>query len=485
MTSPDPVVDQLVTRLRALGFGAPPPDASVTLAHLAQEVRDQLGGDISDATLVAKLTDGTVKAALDATYAPVGTVPQAYRDYVAANAGSGVGGAPISGGSVVLFGTSLEYQNGGGADEIDPATADRSLTGRGWFHWCNAFLANRLRLVRNAGISGNTYAQMLARMDADVLAYPSDWVFMGGPQNDTAGGRSYDAVIADATAILDKLAGRKVLMLTGPPSTAHEGTEIDVLFKVNAWIRRLPQTRKNIVVADIWNALAAPNSSAPTAGLTLDGIHYNLNGASRVGRVAADAVRQWLPNAPHIVSNGADPTSVIANPTFDNNGAGWTVLGTGVAAAYELDDTSYVNRAKLTFTGVTSTGNLGVQYEENISGGRFAPGDKVRCSARIRWENVTPLAVAARFAPVAMMQYVQTDNVVAGPIQDKIWGFLASNEFAIPKGVPTSGDVVISTPIFTIPNTTSPINRIRVRFGFAGISDGVVKVSDVSVVKVV
>lgn len=44
MTSPDPDVAQIVTRLRELGFGAPPPEASVKLEHLAPEVRDQLGG---------------------------------------------------------------------------------------------------------------------------------------------------------------------------------------------------------------------------------------------------------------------------------------------------------------------------------------------------------------------------------------------------------------------------------------------------------
>lgn len=44
MTSPDPTVAELVARLRALGFGAPPPDASVKLEHLAPEVRNQLGG---------------------------------------------------------------------------------------------------------------------------------------------------------------------------------------------------------------------------------------------------------------------------------------------------------------------------------------------------------------------------------------------------------------------------------------------------------
>lgn len=436
-------------------------------AGVAEAKADAASARSSASAANTEMSTGRLsEATLNATYAPLGAV----------------GSAPISGGSVVLFGTSLEAQNGGGADELDPSTPDLSLNGRGWFHWANAFLGNRLRMVRNAGVSGNTYAQMRARIDADVLAYPSDWVFMGGPTNDTSNGRTYAEIIADATAILDKLAGRKVLMLTAPPTVAHTGSEIQVLFQVNAWIRRLPQTRKNIVVADVWNAIAAPGTVSPTDGLTIDGIHYNLNGAARVGRVAADAVRQWLPNTPHIVSNAADPTSVIANPTFDTNGAGWSVLGTGVTAAYEPDDMSFVNRAKLTFTGVTSTGNLGIQYEENISGGRFAIGDKVRCSARIRWENVTPLTVAARFGPLAMLSMAQTDNTVA--VVDKLWGFVASNQLAVPKGVPTSGDVVISTPVFTVPSTTSPVNRIRPRFGFSGISDGVVKISDVSVVKV-
>lgn len=44
MTSPDPTVDALVTRLRSLGFGAPPADGAITLDKLAPEVLAQLGG---------------------------------------------------------------------------------------------------------------------------------------------------------------------------------------------------------------------------------------------------------------------------------------------------------------------------------------------------------------------------------------------------------------------------------------------------------
>lgn len=45
MTSPNPLVEQLVARIGALGFGAPPsvPDGAITLAKLAPDVTAQLG----------------------------------------------------------------------------------------------------------------------------------------------------------------------------------------------------------------------------------------------------------------------------------------------------------------------------------------------------------------------------------------------------------------------------------------------------------
>lgn len=54
MTSPDPLVGQLVTRLQNLGFGAPPAvgDASITLEKLAPEVRNLLGSGGGGVSLV-------------------------------------------------------------------------------------------------------------------------------------------------------------------------------------------------------------------------------------------------------------------------------------------------------------------------------------------------------------------------------------------------------------------------------------------------
>ncbi len=50
-------------------------------------------------------------------------------------------------------------------------------------------LAGKLHLIRNAGIGGNTTAQMLARFDSDVMAYLPDggWVGIAGGTNDPDG----------------------------------------------------------------------------------------------------------------------------------------------------------------------------------------------------------------------------------------------------------------------------------------------------------
>lgn len=400
-----------------------------------------------------------------------------------AEAAAGGGGGPITN-TVILFGTSLEFQNGVGSTSLDipHTTYPAPLAGRGWYHWANALTGNRLTQVRNAGISGNTYAQMRARIDADVLAYASDWVFMGAPMNDVSTGRTFTQITDDANAMLDKLKGRRVMIFTHPP---HNGidtvAEQDVLFRVNDWIRSLPTTRKNVLVADAWRAVSDGQTTTPATGLTTDGVHYSTAGAARVGKAAADALLPWLSAQPYRTSSSIDPRRIIANPALVG-GTGWAVLGTGVTAAYTLDDNAPTTKAVLTYTGVTSTGNLGIQATSDTTTGLWAAGDVVQLSARIRWSGVTPLAVSAAFGPVAMLTFRAVDSTVL----ENVWGFVASNEFSDVTLAPTSGDAIVTTARYTVPATLasgSPINRVEVRLGFRGISAGTVTVSDVAAIK--
>ena len=386
--------------------------------------------------------------------------------------------APRLANTVILFGTSLEAQNGNPINDVDPAVMP---SGRGWFNWCDAYLGNSLSLIRNAGVGGNRTADMLARLSADVLAYDSDWVFIGAPTNDTSAGTLASVTVANLTAIYDAIeaTGRRVFQLNLPPNGGTTTTgELEAHFTVSDWIRRLPIARPSVIVADPWRALAQAGSMSPATGMAIDTIHWTSGGAEKVGRAAAEAMSSFIPRVPSYTSHSLDAATVIANPNFDTSGSGWSILGGGVSGAFSADTDSVFNKCVLTFSGVTSTGQLGAEYVENISGGRFAAGDVVQLSARIRWTGVTTLGVVCLPRPMLRLALRNVDSSYATQTD---WLTVAGTEQRIPVGFPASGDAVIATSRFTV---GADVDRMHVRAGFSGISDGTVTVTELSARKI-
>jgi lysophospholipase L1-like esterase len=174
--------------------------------------------------------------------------------------------------SVILFGTSLEAQNGTGTNTLDQPSNNTpgAVCGRGWYNWAEAFSGLRFTLVRNAGVSGNTSAQMLARLQTDVLAYDSDWVWIGGPVNDISGDVASATTIANMTSILTAIlaTGRRVVLLTCAPSTSYSTTgRKQALSDVNRWMRSLPSTTRGVVVVDAQRVLVDPATGYPATGM--------------------------------------------------------------------------------------------------------------------------------------------------------------------------------------------------------------------------
>lgn len=389
--------------------------------------------------------------------------------------------------TVVLFGTSLEAQNYTGSDILN-AGSNTALNGRGWFTWCNAFTGDQLKLVANAGVGGNTYAQMLARINTDVLAYESDWVFIGGPVNDIIQGRTAAAIIADATAILDALRGRKVLILTATPTASYNTTAMKtVLSTVNAWINDLPKIRRGVTVADAWATLADRATGAGATGMTIlgssgsptDDIHWSVAGAIRVGKVAAAAIAARIANVPKKASHNADPLSVIANPEFLTAGSGWALYGATVAYAAAAD--YFGNKATLTVAANTVNDERAINFLENISGARFAAGSIVQASVRVKWSGLVGLGIAAKCTPVLVVRQRRTDGTF-GP-EAAVLG-VSSSQLVVPNAIPTTGDVVFTTTKLTIEASASPIDRLYVYLGWVGASDVVAEFSELSVLKV-
>lgn len=392
--------------------------------------------------------------------------------------------------TAIIIGPSLEEQNGGPADLLDPVSGT-SLRARGWWTWMNAYLHQAFTLVRNAGVGGNRYDQMLARFDTDVLAYDSDWVFIGSPTNSVTNGDSTATITGQLTEMLDKCAaaGRRVVVHCIPPRDQFTTADKKrVVAEVNEFIFNLANTRRGVIPVDVWSPLANTSNGEMASKMTVnispanteDGTHYSIAAAARVGRATASALNGTYPPSPPQTANAVDPRSVIANPTFLTSGTGWTSTGGGATVTYEADTDTFGNVAVATIAANTSlTTSRGLQALEDISGGRFAVGDIVQGTVRVSWSGLVPLATGA--TPNIPILRVRQLTAASGTIRETVGAYFATSESSInPTGFPTSGEMTLKTWRMTIDPTCT---QLLISLGWLGAASVVCRFSRLTVLK--
>jgi lysophospholipase L1-like esterase len=157
-----------------------------------------------------------------------------------------------------------------------------SVTHRGT-EWVAVSAQDNLQLVRNAGVDYQTTAQMLARLDRDVLSYGPDVVTVEGGTNDRANRVPLRTAIANLRQMVVRIqaTGARVVLLTIPPNTGS-------VAPWNAAIRALAAS-EGCGFADTFAVLA--NSRGHwLPGLTADGIHPNAAGYALMEPVIAAAL---------------------------------------------------------------------------------------------------------------------------------------------------------------------------------------------------
>ena len=136
------------------------------------------------------------------------------------------------------------------------------------------------------GVSGNTSADMLARVDADVISKKPDWVTISCGVNDVwhgPAGVALDPYKQNITTIVDKCqaAGIRVLIMTSTPIGEDLPNDNNQkLIPYNDFLRQLAQER-HLPLADQGNAFqAAIRSAGPHVGfvVTKEGVHPNADG---------------------------------------------------------------------------------------------------------------------------------------------------------------------------------------------------------------
>jgi len=194
---------------------------------------------------------------------------------------------------IVLFGDSYAAtQNNQPLGDTISLSLHRFVLGR---------LGNSANIVKNAGVSGNTSAQMLARIETDVIPFKSDWVFFNCGVNDFFGeGRTLANVQADVTAIVSRLLsdGRKILLFNCPPQVSSRSgftaEKSQACAQYNNWLAGFASSLTGVVLADIYSPFVnwsdTTNAGAVADYFANDGIHLSTLGEIVAAEQAIKAI---------------------------------------------------------------------------------------------------------------------------------------------------------------------------------------------------
>jgi len=145
-------------------------------------------------------------------------------------------------------------------------------------------------IIVNAGVSGDTAAMMLARLDRDVLAHKPDMVTIMAGTNDALRGVTPERYEAEVAAIAEKIGagGAQMLFITPPTyGPAHVAAE-PTLLAYEAALKRIAK-KHNARIAD-FHALMLAAQKEKRAVITPDDVHLELAGYKVMVRTVLDAL---------------------------------------------------------------------------------------------------------------------------------------------------------------------------------------------------
>ena len=342
--------------------------------------------------------------------------------------------------------------------------------------WLEALLGGRLRPIRNAGVNGNSTSQMLARIQADVLAYSPNIVLLLTPGiNDIQGQATPDvtALQSNLTSIFDQLrnAGILCVTITVPPTVNMTSTaQKQALFTHNRWLLDQASARAGLIVVDPFTAISDTASLAWRSGYSDDGIHPNGNGSFAVATKLAVALDKLLPSTGSLIGkSNLDPYEIMPNARMNGNTAGVATSvtitgGTGTASKVARTDTNgewqkWVN---------TSGTNFILQL--NSTG--FSVGDTV--------VGRMELYVEAPYTTTSSYIEMQARTGANALITPSIVQYLAGSTDA-PVFGSSSSPVIIQTNPFVVPATAVYMRIQHVMTGAGTIYIGAMSIRKVGV----
>ncbi len=311
---------------------------------------------------------------------------------------------------------------------------DYALMDWGYFTWANLMLGSPFRLLNNGGVSGETSAEILARVDDDVIAYAPDWCFLLASVNDNAGGLTPAETVANQQAAIAKMraAGINVVVLAICPYTANADATKN-MHRVNRAMAEFCAETPGTIFVDTYAAMVNPTSAtgALASGMSDDALHPSVKGARAMGTAIYNAISPFVKNTLLLPSSASESYSVskeeyqlLTNPLF--TGSAGAVSGVGVSGTVATDWTvglvsgsltavasvparadGFGNDQKIVITGASSGASINCRLTSNHSA-KVSTGDTVYFVGELTLENPVDVAYvrAAAYLNVGGVTYV-------------------------------------------------------------------------------
>lgn len=336
----------------------------------------------------------------------------------------------------------------------------------------------------NKGIDGNTTSQMLARLEADVLANSASFDVMVhfGTGNDRIKGMTLEQTIRNVEYMYAALIKRgKVVIAVAetpiiganvglpPQQTANH-------FAIHNWYLNVAPSL-GVLVVNPWDEMVDPASGSnfwPLGGLTGDGLHPTPAGARIIGRKVAEVLKRLftfpailptanvafdaalvpggslIPNSLLTGTNGllGDGSNATGQLASSCTLLGSDLNGLAVAASNEAADVGF--KQVLRITGMPSGTTPTLTFEQSVDVTKVAVGQRLRAVAG--WEfisvNTSVLQVALQIVAVSasgttIAQIGQNQELVNAMPIGTIAGTLVTQTLTLAE-VPTSLKVRLS-----------------------------------------
>jgi len=163
--------------------------------------------------------------------------------------------------------------------------------------WTNLPSSYQGKTVLNRGFGGSTYRDLLRYFNRVVLPYgPSVMVVYEG-DNDLADGRNPAEIAQDLGLFLDRalteLRGTSVVLLTVKPSPSRKHL-MEAQMEFNAQLKRMAQSRKGVVVADVASPLLDAQGQPDPRFFAADRLHLNAAGYEAWRKPVFEAIDSCL-----------------------------------------------------------------------------------------------------------------------------------------------------------------------------------------------